>query len=112
VTVYNADNGNHKNAFQGIDRYTGVVAYTPAGGWLAFGNTVGEVRVWDPLKRQALGTMDAHVHAVTRVVFSEGGELLASADDSGEVKVWDWNTRTAVTTIDDNLPALALALSP
>ena len=112
VTAYDAENGNTKNSFQGIDRYTGVIAYTPAGGWLAFGNTVGEVRVWDPLERQSLVTMDAHSRAVTRVTFSVSGERLASADDSGEVKVWDWNDRSAVTTINDDLPALALALSP
>jgi WD40 repeat protein len=112
VTAYDAENGAVKNAFQSIDRYTGVIDDNAAGGWLAFGSTGGEVRVWDPLKRQALVTLDAHDRAVTRVAFSANGDRLATADDSGEVKVWDWNNRRIVTTIADELPALALSLSP
>jgi WD40 repeat protein len=112
VTAYDAENGQTKNGFQGITRYTGVIASNAQGGWLAFGNTGGEVRVWNPLERQALVTMDAHDGPVTRVAFSTDGDRLVSADNSGEVKVWDWNNRSAVTTIADDLPALALSLSP
>jgi WD40 repeat protein len=112
VTAYNAENGANKNNFQGINAYTGVVAHNDEGGWLAFGSTSGEVRVWDPLKRQALATLDAHGRSVTRVAFSASGDRLATADDTGEVKVWDWSLRAPLTTINDALPALALSFSP
>lgn len=112
VTAYDAENGQTKNSFLGIDRYTGVIDANDAEGLLVFGSTGGEVRVWDPLRRQALVTLDAHDGPVTRVAFSAAGDRLASANDAGEVKVWDWKNRSATTIIQDNLPALALSLSP
>jgi WD40 repeat protein len=112
ITVYNAETGETHTTFQAINGYTGVVDYAPDAGWLAFGNDRGEIRVWNPLERQAVATISAHIGPVTRLAFADSGDWLASANNAGEVKVWDWANRAPVTTISDTAPALALSFAP
>src|SRR5690606_10744495 len=112
VAVHDALTGREQNTFRGIDQYDGALTYQPDSGWLAFANRRGEVRVWDPLERQALVTIQAFERPAIRLAFSSGGDLLAAADSFGAVTIWDWRSRQAVAVIEDDLPALQLQFSP
>lgn len=111
VSVHDAETGRLNTTFLGIEQYTGVIAYYPDDGWLAFANDRGDVRIWDPLERRALTTIPAHSRGVTRLIFSADGTQLATADTSGEVRVWDWESRATTAEVQAGQPALALALA-
>jgi WD40 repeat protein len=68
------------------------MAFSPDGRRLAFGDTLGFVRIgdWDPLimLRRATQFRDTHLSAVNAVAFSPSGRLLASAGADGLIRVF------------------------
>ncbi len=112
VTVHNASSGRAGADFRGIDQYDGALAYEPENGWLAFGNRKGEVRVWDPVAREALATVQAQDGPIQRVVFSNSGDVLAAADSFGAISLWAWRSRELIARIEDDAPALNMQFSP
>ncbi|MBZ0298518.1 MAG: hypothetical protein K8J31_02205 [Anaerolineae bacterium] len=112
VTVYAADTGRERTTFRGIDEYDGVLTYDPEGSVLAFANRKGEVRIWDPLERQALATFTAYDRPVQRLAFSHDGDRLATADSFGAVTIWDWRSRSALAPLENEQPALRLEFAP
>lgn len=112
VTAVDADTGQTRNTFTGINDFEGALAFFAEDGWLAFGNREGQVRVWDPIERRSLVTFDAHQLAVQKMAFSADGTWLATADNTGSVKVWDWRARNLIVEFKLDRPALALAIAP
>lgn len=112
VTVHSASDGRAGTTFRGIDQYDGILAYEPENGWLAFGNRKGEARIWDPLAREALATIQAHNRPVQRLAFSNSGDLLAAADSFGAVSIWNWRSRELIARIEDDAPALTMQFTP
>jgi WD40 repeat protein len=112
TSIYNADTGVPQNSLNLIDNFNGITVFDAENGWLAAGSLSGDVRVWDPLERQSLATIDAHQLQVTALAFSLDGERLATAGEEGTVKIWDWRNRQLIASLDDDRFAIALRFSP
>lgn len=114
VAIYDADTGAYKSDLAGQQTFAGVSAYQPDQGWLALGGDDGSVKVWDPLERQSLVTLNAHQESLLSLAFSADGTRLATASRGGEITIWDWKTRTALAsmTLKAGTRALRLAFSP
>lgn len=110
--IRDAETGAQNNSFSAIDDHNGVVAFDPENGWLAVGSLGGDVRIWDPVERRAVATLEAHRLQITALAFSADGERLATAGEEGSVKVWNWRTRELMTTFEDEAAALSLSFSP
>jgi len=110
--VYNADSGVTQTSLNLIDNFNEITAFDAESGWLAVGSLSGDVRVWDPLERQSLATIDAHQLQITALGFSSDGEMLATAGEEGMVKIWNWRSRELIATLEDDRPALKLRFSP
>ncbi|MYQ68066.1 WD domain-containing protein, G-beta repeat-containing protein, partial [Streptomyces sp. SolWspMP-5a-2] len=66
------------------------VAFSPNGSLMATGSAAGNVLLWDPVTRQAVGKpLPGHTTTVRSVAFSPDGGLLAAASDIGTVRLWD-----------------------
>ncbi len=112
AAVYNADTGTPQTDLNLIDNFNSIITFDAENGWLAVGSLRGEVRVWDPLERQSLATIDAHQLQITALAFSSDGERLATAGEEGTVKIWDWRNRQLIATLEDDRFAIALRFSP
>lgn len=112
ASILNADTGVAQNSLNLIDNFNGVTAFDMDNGWLAVGSLSGSVRVWDPLERRSLATIDAHQLQITALAFSSDGERLATASSEGTVKIWDWRNRQLIATLEDDRFAIVLRFSP
>jgi WD40 repeat protein len=68
------------------------VAFSPDGRLLATAGLDGNVRLWDSVTRQPVGSPIPANPAggnVSGVTFSAVGSLLATADSDGTVRLWD-----------------------
>ena len=97
VKVFAADNGRVLNDFLAHPDFAGEVGYDRANGWLAVGGMDGSVKVWDPMERVSLVTIDAHVSEILALALSPDGTRLATAAaenlDTYVVRIWDWRAR-------------------
>lgn len=114
VTVLDAETGAQTATFIAHDQPT-TWTYNTDEGWLAVGGADGTLRIWDPLTRAALVTLeptDGVVRPLTALVFLPGGERLAAAD-TGFARVWDWRNRVVTAEVPlDGDQVTALVASP
>jgi WD40 repeat protein len=63
------------------------VSWSPDGKRVASGDSLGVVRIWDPLSRKLLHTIQAHEHPIGTLIWSpDGKRLLSSVEDA---RIWD-----------------------
>ncbi len=90
-----------------------AAAFTPDGKRLVTAGSDLALRVWDPVTRQRVGSLDKHEAPVTRLAFRRDGTLLASAGADGRICLWDVASGTASTSFPSGLDEVyALAFSP
>lgn len=112
VTIYNANTGVTQNNLNLINNFNGIVSFDAENGWLAAGSLSGDVRVWDPLERRSLVTINAHRLRIMALAFSPDGERLATTGEEGTVKIWDWRNRQLIASLEDDRSAIVLRFSP
>jgi WD40 repeat protein len=112
VMIHDAETGVMLNSFDGIASFNGTAAFHPEDGWLALGNLLGEVKIWDVLERQALAVIEAHTLQVIALDFSDDAERLVSAGEDGTVQVWDWRKRAVAASFQVEDVPYKLAFSP
>jgi WD40 repeat protein/predicted Ser/Thr protein kinase len=69
-----------------------TIAFHPGGRWLALGDLLGDVKVWDTNSQDVVLTLGSHQCPLNQVTFSPDGEALASSGEEGLIKIWgvDW----------------------
>jgi Tol biopolymer transport system component len=92
----------------------GALAYSPDGAWLALGDRVGEITLWDVALRQPAEIVwyDAP-DEVRALAFSPDGKWLASGGGFGALTVWEVETgqprRFKLSDSADQLTAIAFS---
>jgi WD40 repeat protein len=111
--VFDAETGARLADFNAHSAYSGTAAFDRENGWLALGGTDGTVKVWDPLERTSLATLQAQPEAITSLAFSPDGERLATAGNDASVRLWNWRERTLLWEwVTVQVDAFRLAFSP
>jgi WD40 repeat protein len=89
------------------------VAFSPNGEFLATGDTIGEVHLWQVSDGQKYLTCQGHANRVWSVVFSPQGDCLASSSDDCTIKLWNIRTGDCLRTFQGHEDWVhALAFSP
>jgi WD40 repeat protein len=104
------------------DELITVAEFSPDGTWLAVGDAMGRVTLWDGASRTRLGVLDGSssdagteiTGGVSALAFSHDGRTLAVAGQTGLVRLWDVASQrllgSALPTPGDQV--LALAFGP
>jgi WD40 repeat protein len=76
------------------------LAASPDGGLVASSTQGGQVRLFDPVRGELIGTVHGHFNAVFGIAFSTDGRRLISASGGPEaVKLWDVGTWQELLTL-------------
>ena len=93
-------------------RWVLAVAFSPDGQFLATGDEIGQVNVWDVQKRRIVTQFEGDSTSVYTVKFSPDGKVLAGAGYDGEIHLWkveNWE-RLGVLTIGSTI--FTISFSP
>lgn len=84
VYLWNADTGDVNNLMKvADDQYVSSMAWSASGQYLALGNSLGDVELWDPVSEKRLRLMRGHSARVT--CLSWNGSTLTSGSKSAEI---------------------------
>ena len=89
VELRNAGNGAMLRTLAAANGKPGIVAASPDGKRLAFGDENYGIQLWDMEKNIFLGEVPGHLDAIVALAFSPDGKLLASASSDQTAAVWD-----------------------
>ena len=70
-------------------RWVLAVAFSPDGRFLATGDEIGQVNVWDVQRQRIVAQFKGDSSVIYTVKFSPDGEILAGAGSEGNVKLWE-----------------------
>ena len=93
-------------------RWVLAVAFSPDGQFLATGDEIGQVNVWDVQRRRIVTQFEGDSTSVYTVKFSPDGKILAGTGYDGEIHLWkveNWE-RFGVLTI--GATAFTISFSP
>jgi len=77
------------------------LVFSSDGKYLASGNWVGEIRIWDLATRHIVWQQAAHAAQIYGIAFSSDDQRLASTSWDGSVKVWDIKAGKEIVRISD-----------
>lgn len=115
-TLVDATDGGPLPAVKGVtgEDFLRTAAFSPDGGFLAAGDTVGRLTLWDARTWRRLAVLRPAASTVQHaaLAFSADGSLLAASAPDGSVQVWETATPSlpAATLPAGDGPALSLAL--
>ena len=66
-----------------------AVAWSPGGSFVASGDDLGQVHVWDPNSGQTWLVGSAHSGRITAVAFTPDETLLITAGEDGAIRLWE-----------------------
>jgi WD40 repeat protein/serine/threonine protein kinase len=113
VTLWDWENDQPRNPWQGYDLRAVPVAFSPDGRRLATGGAGGQPqRIWSVETGELLRTLPAHTLPVSALAFSPDGGRLASASLDRSVTVYDTTTGELLSTFVHTGNVLCLAFSP
>jgi len=123
LSVWDVESGNR---VQSLTTWSGVLAWSPDGRFLAAGSTV--IDLWDTATWRKAKTLGGHAGEIRGLAFSPDGSRLATASIDTTVRLWKVDTgertwtlqpdavtrraRQGITGDPVRLPVLAVAFSP
>lgn len=91
--IYSCGDSSHVSSFQ----------WSPDSRWLASGDELGAVHLWDPFRGERRACYEAprmkegfYLHYIQAIAWSPDGKYLACGDDFGCVQVWDTRAQRRV----------------
>lgn len=66
------------------------LAFSPDGKFIAGGDNVGSIAIWDVREKKRIVEIRAHKSQVSGLVFSHDGKRLFTASHDGTIKIWDF----------------------
>lgn len=92
VTVWDVEGGYVTHTLKGHGTTISSLAFYgrahTAKWWLALGDTMGQTKVWDLVKRKNIATHNEHSGAVRGLAFSQDGQFLMSGGRDGVVAMY------------------------
>ncbi len=91
------------------------VAWSPNGTIIASGSgfSGGQIRLWDVVSGDLVGTLEGHTSWICQLTFSTDGLLLYSAGGDQTIRIWDVEQRRCLATLRGSRHEVyGLALSP
>ncbi|MDD5542338.1 MAG: hypothetical protein PHX83_04120 [Acidobacteriia bacterium] len=80
--------------------------------WVASAPSEGtEIRIWDVLNAQSLGTLKGHLKRVEALAISTNENQIASGSEDGEVRIWDTTGLKELARWQRSGPVSALAFT-
>ena len=94
VRRWDALTGQQVNKYRGSFSAITALAFSPTGRFLAIGDKVGKMRLFDfdaEGENRQIRIFTRHTRKITALIFSENSDTLVSGSDDGTVIVWDIN---------------------
>lgn len=121
---YNLENIAHFDRKSVRDGYVNCLAVIPSGQFMAGGDSLGNIILWNFENTKQLCLTQAHYDCVNSVAFSPKNQILASGSDDGKIKTFrieisynsvrlKYNVRLKeVFTLEVNSPVKSVVFSP
>ncbi len=78
-----------------------ALAFHPAGKWLATGDRVGNIYLWDPQNGQITLSLSDHKGAIRKLAWRSDGKVLVSCGEDGLIVWWDAEKGAPMTSQAD-----------
>ena len=99
VCLWETETGRQLHRFDGFNRATTGVAFSPDGHVLAAGSIDGTVHIREVQHGRLVSILQRHVSRVMGIAFRPDGKQLAVAVGEGSVSFWDTSTWTKTLTV-------------
>ncbi|MBN2350691.1 MAG: hypothetical protein JXJ22_17775 [Bacteroidales bacterium] len=86
---WNISKGNAEVLFSSPKNIILSLAISNSGGYLAFGDKLGVLRIYNLNTNKLIYTKKAHVSRIQDINFSPNNQLLATASNDGTIKIWN-----------------------
>lgn len=93
-------------------RWVLAVAFSPDGRFLATGDEIGQVKVWDIQRQSIVVQLEGDATSIYTVKFSPDGEILAGAGYEGEIKLWQVQSWELLGKLGAHATAYTISFSP
>ena len=93
-------------------RWVLAVAFSPDGQFLATGDEIGQVNVWDVQRRRIVIQLEGDSTSVYTVKFSPDGKVLAGAGYDGNVKLWEVENWERLGALANGATVFTINFSP
>ena len=93
-------------------RWVLAVAFSPDGQFLATGDQIGQVNIWDVQRQRIVTQLEGDSTSVYTVKFSPDGKILASAGHDGEIQLWKVENWEHLGKLNSNATAYTISFSP
>ena len=116
LTLWDADSGDEVEVLrEKTERFQSFtcIAFSADGNWLASGDNLGAIEIWNTSPWQHQRTLHGHLGAINDVQFNRSGSRIASAGKDHTIRIWNALSGDELRTLHDhNDEATSVCFSP